>query len=368
MRVAMMLSLILLTVLTAAAPYQQPADAEQITALVADMEAAVLAGDAETYLSYVDLRESIFATEHTNWVTDWAEDDFLTEFSLAVHNIVVEDDVARASLTMTWATSLPEQPGQTAVFLAQFTFLDGEWLYAGEYWETTETEHFIIHTVPGLQSTVDFLLPNLPLIYENVTVGYGYVPDTQMQIKLYASREAMGATILLSLPLISGWNEPGESLKVIGFETDRLSMIVAHEFTHFLTFEQAGGQPLMPWWALEGVAVLLAEPFDRRGADAYDAGRMATVRYWLENDEFAAWDTIADFEVTPVQLWRNVYPQGYAFMRFVTEVYGAETRIEWLHLMGPELGIDAATEAVFDVSFDVLDQEFREWMLAFDAG
>ncbi|HET9852985.1 MAG TPA: hypothetical protein VFP56_10825, partial [Candidatus Limnocylindrales bacterium] len=60
--------------------------------------------------------------------------------------------------------------------------------------------------------------------------------------------------------------------------------------------------------------------------------------------------------------WRNVYPQGYAMVRFVTQRFGRDSRNAWLAKMATEMDIDAATPAVLGLSFDDLDSAFREWL------
>jgi hypothetical protein len=72
---------------------------------------------------------------------------------------------------------------------------------------------------------------------------------------------------------------------------------------------------------------------------------------------------MAVFEVTPLELWRYVYPQGYAMVTFVTEAYGAPKRNAWLAAMATEMTIDEATPAVLGVSFDELDGAFRAWVV-----
>ncbi len=338
---------------------------EAIVALVADMEAAVMAGDAEQYLSYVDLSNETFAVEHTNWANDWAETDFLTQFRLDVSDIEVDGDVAMATMRLSWSTNLNHQPGDVAVYPVQFRRIEGQWYYAGEYWETIETEHFLVRYMPGLEDTVDLLLPNLDDIYNSVTSAYEYEPQRPMEIKIYPRPRPLVANTLLSLPLIAGWNEPAESLKLQADNTERLPAIVAHEFTHFLTFDQANHQPPhIPWWLNEGIAQVLAEPFVSPTVDTNEAIRY--VQSLVVDNALAPWEEMADFETTPVRLWRYVYPQGYAFVRFVTETYGPEQRNQWIHAQATEMTLDEATQTTFGISFDELDQQFREWLAVFE--
>ena len=69
------------------------------------------------------------------------------------------------------------------------------------------------------------------------------------------------------------------------------------------------------------------------------------------------------FETTPQELWRFVYPQGYAMVRYITETYGEAKRNAWLASMATEMDIDAATPAAFGVTFDQLAADFVDWAI-----
>jgi hypothetical protein len=340
----------------------------QIEQLVAGMEAAVLDQDAETYLSYVDLSDENFATEHTVWTKDWSEEDFLTSFELDIENLEIEDNTATGDLTLAYTTDIEEQPGFVAEFPVVFTYDEkGEqWLYAGEYWTTTETDHFLVHASPGTEMVVEFLIPQLNDIYESVTESYGHIPERAMEIKLYNTREALVASAQLSLPMFNGWNEPNESLKIFPASRERLATTVAHEFTHFLTFDQAEHeQPVMPWWLAEGIATYIGQDFDLGGPALYIDNYLLPVQQLVEDDALAEWRAMERFWETPVKYWRYAYPQGYSFVSFVTETYGEDLRNEWLASMATEMTIDEASQEFFDLAFEELEADFREWILEF---
>jgi hypothetical protein len=363
-----MVALAVIALLGVGSPAALQDDVAAIESLVANMETAVLASDAELYLSYVDLSDANFAVEHTNWVNNWAEDDYLETFSLDVSDIEIDVDIALATLEMNWVTPLFPPPGETAVYPVEFHFDDetGQWLYGGEYWITTETEHFIIHTVPGLERVTERLTPKLPNIYDTVTANYGYVPERQMEIKIYDSQSALGATTLLDLPLISGWNEPAESLKITASERSSPEGVVAHEFTHFLGFEEAGQEHTrMPWWLSEGIADYMAGEF----SDPSEGDEtVLSLKAYVAQRSLVDWELLADFEETPVELWGFVYVQGYAFVRYITQTYGEDRRNEWLRLMATEMDIYEASEVVFDRTFDQLDRKFQSWLSEFRRG
>jgi hypothetical protein len=341
----------------------QTSDQQQIVELVDKMRAAVVAQDKTLYLSLVDPHDPVFALEHTRWADEWSKDAVVSEFDLKVRNVVVNADEATADLAVTWTAT--GQSRRTADYPVQFRRdSDGVWRYAGEFWHDTETEHFRVHAAPGLEDAAKAVIDMLPDIYAYVTKTLAYTPSTNMQIKLYASSEALVATTLLSLPRIQGWNEPGESLKIWAIDKQSPSpSTLAHEFTHFLSFELAGtAHSRMPWWLEEGLASYVGSYFEE---PKQRDGRLRLVRDWADSGKLVSWERISDFAATPVSLWRYVYPQGYAFVRFVTEVYGDDARNTWIKAMCKEASLEEATHTAFSLSFDQLDARFREWLKNF---
>lgn len=333
---------------------------QQIETLVDQMQQAVLAGDKKTYLAHVDLSDPVFAVEHQRWVDGWSAQP-PTSFRLTVEKPEVNGTVAEGNLTMRWSTR--DQPEiMEASFPAEFHLdKEGNWRYAGEAWTTTEVEHFRVHTWPNTQE-IDFKLSqDLPKIYAHVTTSLNYQPDHVMEIKLYDSEAALIANTLLHLPHAHGWNEPGESLKLVADPNDTLlNSGVAHEFTHFIEFEWAGtAHSRFPWWLSEGLAVYVGSHFEPQ--ERIDE-RLNRVRESALGDNLLDWNSISDFETTPVELWRPLYAQGYAFVRYVTEIYGVDQRNEWLRVMATEMDLEQATQAVLNTSFDQLDAQFRVWL------
>jgi hypothetical protein len=338
----------------------QAADAA-ISALVASMAAAVRAGDRAGYLALVDLSDPVFALEHGRWADDWSGPNPPRSYSLQVADIAIEEPAATARLTVTWMGQADEGP-RTATFAVRFANGARGWRYAGEDWVTTQAAHVRIQVAPGLEDEVPEIVADFPAIYDHVTATLGYEPGAALQIKLYADAPALVANTLLSLPDIRGWNEPGEALKLqVGDGDPPLSPVIAHELTHFLGFDRAGThRSRMPWWLDEGLASFAGAHFE--GAQAPD--RLAQVIEWQAAGELAPWDAMAVFEEAPRELWRFVYPQGYAMVRYVTERYGEAVRNDWLAAMATEMDIDGATPSVLGLSFDALDAAFREWLSA----
>ena len=335
-------------------------DEAAITSLVTAMENAVQRQDRDAYLNHIDLSDPVFAREQAYWVDDWKRIRTLDELAMRVSTIRVEGDQATAALEIGWT-----QPGGTsrsARFPARFVRgTDSAWRYAGEAWVTSETDRFRVHAFPRMERAARKLTAALPALYRHVTTSLDYQPLSTIEIKLYDTPDNMGATIALSLPPIHGWNEPGQSLKMLARpDTMPSPATLAHELTHFVMYDMAGTTyGNYPWWLAEGVAQYMA-------SDYWDAKQSADtlqqVRDLSAAGELVDWSAISDFETTPVPLWSYVYPQGYAFVVYVTERFGPDERNVWLKDMAVEMGLDAASQAALGTPFEALDREFRAWL------
>ena len=338
-------------------PTSDPNASPEIVALVAAMEGAVLAGDRDAYLALIDLSDPVFAAEHTHFADDWIANP-PTAYILSIADVVVDGAAATGALTVNWEAA--EQDMRRAELAVRFTQVDGAWRYAGEDWVTQEVEHFRIHVAPGLEAEFPVISESLPDIYEYVTTHFAWVPTTDMEIKVYTGPAELVAMTWLSLPDIRGWNEPGEALKLQLDPASSPTSTIAHEFTHFLEFNRAGTQrSRMPWWLSEGIASFFGYHYQEPGSAEL---RIQQVRDWAANGELADWDAMAIFEETPLELWTNVYAQGYAFAAFVTDTYGEAQRNQWLAAMAVDSEIADATQDVLGMSFADLDAQFVEWL------
>jgi hypothetical protein len=328
----------------------ETAEQENITALVAAMQSAVVAGNKEEYLSYVDLSDPIFAIEHSRWADGWAKIPPLN-FALQVRAIKLSSS-ATAALTIRWKMAASDEQERVATLTVRFTRSPGgSWRYAGEVWIPFQSEHFLVKVMPGLEDVAGELAPELPEVYSHVTGSLDYTPSRNPEI----------AMTLLNLPNIGGWNEPGEALKFRAARYDpSLKGGIAHEFTHYLTFDRAGtAHTRMPWWLDEGLATYVGSRFDAEGrADE----RISQVREWVEEGSLADWEAMSDFEATPLELWEYAYPQGYAMVRYITERFGEDTRNRWVAAMATDMEVKQATSEILGLPFDELDRSFVEWI------
>ena len=328
--------------------------------LVASLAAHVQVGDKAGYLELVDLTDPAFGLEHSRLADEWATLHPVPDYRLDLTDLDVDGDTATGTLTANW-TNFQALP-RAASWAATFSKGQEGWRYTGEEWLTTDVPHFTIKMAPGSEDQLENVTQDLPAIYDHVIDTLDYTPAGTLEIKVYADAPALAANTLLSLPDVSGWNEPGEALKLrVNPEDPYLTPTIAHEMTHFTNFDRAGTQRTkMPWWLDEGIAVFVARKFDLIKEQTDTATEL--VAAWHANGELVDWDRMAVYETTPQELWRNVYPQGYVMVRFVSSKFGRDLRNQWLAKMATEMDIDAATPAVLGVSFEDLDKAFREWL------
>ncbi len=345
---------------SAAAQDGAGADEAAIDAVVEAMAQAVATQDSAAYLALVDLSDPVFASEQRYWAEDMADAGPFDRFALRVDQIAVEGDAATARLDILWAL-LPDTSYREAALPVRFVRTADGWRYAGEVWALLETDRFRVYALPGLEPVAQQVMAALPGLYDYVADHLDYSTFSVMQIKLYDTQDALGAAVGLSLPPILGWNEPGESLKLLVENGEPpTDATLAHEMTHYLTFDMAGTtHGGYPWWAEEGISDLIASHYWPQGRAQR---QIETVRAARERGALPEWSAIADLEATPVALWRYVYPAGYAFLRCLTETYGESARNDWLRALADSPDLDAASQRAFGTSFEALNSAFLTWL------
>lgn len=347
-------------------PVAERSAAEAIARLLGAMQSAIFTRDAAAYLALVDLEaDPTFGLEHTRWVEDWDSGPAnILQFALAVRNLTLNEagDAAVGDLNVAWSTLGGVQVSRGADYPARFTRdAAGQWRYAGEYFAlSAATEHFDVLAMDGLEAVLAEVVGYLPDVHARVTAALDHTPAGRQVIKLYANPWALVATTRLSLTEpISGWNEPGEALKLVGAAA-RNEATLAHEFAHYITFDLAGTtRGGYPWWVAEGLAEFAASGF---WTGAERIARIAAVQERRRSAGLVAWDDLSVFEETPESLWPYAYQQGYAFVRFVEETYGAAARNAWVRAMAAGDTLEAATQAAFAVSFQEANAAFLGWL------
>jgi len=215
---------------------------------------------------------------------------------------------------------------------------------------------------PGFEDVAARIVQVLPDVRDHVDEGFGGRIDRVQEVKLYPNMKHLQESIYLSYTDgLSGWNEPGESIKLLvspRSSASRLRSLLAHEYGHVATFEFGPHANDMPWWVLEGVAELSSERFAGGGRDAD-----AMVIQWSRRDRLSAWDDLADFHTVQASTRRDlqaqVYKQGQHMLGYISERFGREGRNKWLRAMSQGKTIDEATRETLGMSFADLDEQWR---------
>lgn len=334
----------------------------QLEQLLSTMAAAALAGDQSRYLQCISLVEPVFATEQKNWAADLAEHlPELFELTLASEP-ALDGDAAIAEIQFVW--QMPGGRSRSVAYPARFVMSDGRWLYAGEDWKLVEGERLTVMYLGPSDAIARAAAEVFPEVRQSVTAEMDLLDDARFaehvqQIKIYPSLAHLQKSIYLSYsePL-AGWNEPGESIKLLASRRmgrRALRPVLAHEFGHVASFEYGPDAIRMPWWILEGIAELVAEPWSQ---NASTTDRI--VREWARIDDLRDWEDLADFRGEAANHTWHVYRQGHHMMRFVTERFGAAARNRWMIAMAKGADLEQATRDVFGMSFSELDRLWRE--------
>lgn len=330
---------------------------QEIDSRLRAMEAATLAGDRAAYLACVWKSDPIFFTEQENWAADF-EFHVPTAFSLSLGEAdpVEAEGWAECELTMRWA--MEGKPEREVSWPARFVETEEGWLYAGEKWSVVKGDRVEVRCAPGLEDVARHAVDVFPEVRAHVEPGFELEVPGDQQIKMYGSMTHLQASIYLSYEDgLSGWNEPGEAIKILsagpGGGKFFLKVLLAHEFGHVCTFVMGDKATGMPWWVAEGVAELAAEKF----ASGDAAARIA--RRWARRGGLAPWDQMADFRNTPDKYQMHVYKQGQAMVGYISERFGRTARNGWLRELTRGATLEEASAAALGVSFAQIDKDWR---------
>ncbi len=334
------------------------ADVATLHTLIDRMTRAVLATDVAGYTSCVDTSDPIFLQEQKNWAKD-LERKPVEVFSIKAENIrTLNQHQVIADLTMNWKIKDAGSP-RFLKFVARFVDRKGQLLYAGEHWKVLEREGVRVFFDAGRENIASMICDIMPDIRKHVHNGFALTIDRAQEIKLYSSMSHLQQSIYLSYTDgLSGWNEPGESIKMIASahpDKEGMTSVLAHEYGHVCTFELGPRANDAPWWVLEGVAELSSEFYDDNGQFAQRA-----VRRMAKNGRLRDWASLSDFHNTKQADMQMVYTQGHAMLGYISERFGREKRIAWLRAMATGSSIDDACMAIFDLSFADLDTQWRD--------
>lgn len=344
------------------------AAAEQsIRGTLATMQDAIARADSGAYMALIDPADPVFAEEQRKWARDLRTRPVASVRFQPVGAPEFRDDGAwTVPVEMAWI--LPgEEAERRVAYDALFRPVglpEGAWVYAGRAWQEIHGPGVRIMITPGDANAAEMaehLAQRVHDLLGSVELELEQKLSAEPTFKIYPDMSSLQASIALSYTSsLGGWNEPGESIKLLGragFAGPRMEPTVAHELGHAVSFEYGPSIMHAPWWVLEGIAEIAADPFRTRALDAV-APRLA------RRGELIDFARLADFRGEAMNHARQVYTQGRSVMVYLTERYGRTPRNDWIRAMAGGDTLDAATRAVFGISFDQLDSDWRAWLQA----
>lgn len=309
-------------------------------------------------------------------------------------------DRAVFELEMSWEITVPLADGETGEpdhlvrsvsYPVVFERQGERWLFKGERWveirgddeahgeDSTDkaegnddapppnaaaaasTRDNVVLCFPGYEELAQRIAEVLPAVRARVDQGFGAEVPHRQVVKIYPTMRHLQASIYLSyVDGLSGWNEPKESIKVLGDpNATRASLrpLLAHEYGHVATFEMGPKATDIAWWAIEGVAELSAEGFRRNSMRRVET----RVLQWAAEDALAPFAQITDFRNTPRQYMSRVYTQGHHMVAYIAERFGRARLNDWFRAMANGSSMDDATRTVLGVEggFGALDTDWR---------
>jgi hypothetical protein len=324
--------------------------------LVSKMQTAILTQDKSAYLELMDLSDPIFKVEHERFIDDWMQNR-VSQLELDVRLLGEKTDSADGLLT--WKYLNKDKDQITSSYRAVFHKIEDKWLYAGEFWQRLQAENIDILFMPGLNAQAQQVLEILPEIIKHVSSSLEFRSQRLTTVKIYDSQESITQNVGLSWTVFGGWNEPNEAIKISSYQGNSISShVLAHEMTHNYAFEHFGSHSF-PWWLDEGLAEYVASKYWN---ESKLKKRLNTVSNWASNNMLEPWENISDLNTTPTRLWDFVYVQGFAFVHYLSTIYGQGARNRWLSEISSGKSLTQAAQIAFGASFEQVNQDFKTWL------
>ncbi|MDF1810218.1 MAG: hypothetical protein P1U42_11045 [Phycisphaerales bacterium] len=353
-----------------------PADSIEsirVNQVIEGMQSAITKTDIGAYMALIDTTDSFFATEQRAWISDLQKHPVNDiELSIAWNEPVrIQDDgSAIAPLEITW--HIPgEELNRLFAYQARFEPIassQGQWIFAGRAWDifNDETKGVRVYADSVHEDLANLCADRVENLRDQIAVNMGFdysnTAPKEVVVKVYPEMSSLQASIYLSYTDgLSGWNEPGESIKILGrenFPTNRLDPLLAHEIGHAVSFEFGPEINLAPWWTLEGIAEVAAGLF----RDSWDSKNKRISNLAKENN-LRDWNLLADFRGEANNHARYVYLQGWSMIDYIDRIHTVENRNKWFTKLGAGATLEEATQSTLNMSFDQLDTNWQQSLL-----
>lgn len=340
---------------------------------IAHMEEAALRGDPDAYLQNIWDGDTTFWTEQLRWAQDWREHR-LDHFDLALHGIQeLSPTTAEARMVVLWSQQESSDDGEAGGTTVSVIFYkDGDhWLYGGENWKTISSDGILLNYFSNElidnQPQADAVAEYLPGVYNQITREFDFVPEQPAEIKIYETRPMLQTMTRLSMPQITLWNEPGESIKVTLGPSNipPLEVDIAREYTRYILFQMSGdSHGGFPWWLEDGIAEYgcsLFRTLSQRNRIIENVAARAAAN--TDEQRLEDWMSLGETRFEPHSAdYSAVVAQSYTLILYISETHGSDARNAWIKALAGGQSVEDATQEHLGISFADLDAAWREWL------
>ncbi len=205
-----------------------------------------------------------------------------------------------------------------------------------------------------------------PAVYNQITREFDFVPEQPAEIKIYETAPMLQTMTRLSMPQITLWNEPGESIKVTLGRSNvpPLQVDIAREYTRYVLFQMSGGSHGgFSWWLEDGIAEYGSSLFrtlsQRNRIVKNVAARAAANTEEQRLEDWASLETPLDPHSAD---YSAVVAQSYTLILYISETQSKEARNAWIKAIAGGQTVEEATQEYLGISFADLDAAWREWL------
>lgn len=336
------------------------------------IESAVLDQDAGAFMAIVDISDPVRTQEIRAWFADLNRNPVM-DFEITPIDGVRYGPLftpAKIPVEIRWrleSDSIERSLSQTLTLVPLNRNADSPWLYAGKYWGgpvLSDEEGLRVFSEKKHATLAEDVREIVPAILRAIERDLDLMLSEPLTIKIYPDMQALQYSIAPGyINPISGWNEPGESIKILGRDdvsAERISSLLAHEIGHAVSFEFGDQTINAPWWSLEGIAELVADEYRSTPPEI----RIVRIAKQVAQGDRRTWDQLSDFKGEALNHSRYVYSQGWSMVRYITMSFGKKARNAWFTEMGQGASVEEATQSALKISFDDLDRAWEAEMIS----
>lgn len=333
---------------------------EKVERVVASMNAALSSGDAPGFVGRVNPLDPDLIEEWRYWINE-AGDDRVSRPAVRLSSITsVAPQEVTAALELRWHLDGERVTQRIDARFVPIGTPQGDWAFAGRVWVVDES-------AGGLRVLADevcaehasIVLERTGAMLDRARGTLGIDTTRPLTVKLYGSAGDLQRSIAPTYTHpVSGWSEPGQSVKIHvspGTHPDRLIEVLAHELGHFVSFAHGEAIRSAPWWALEGAAELVSDPYKGVPVDK----RQRAVGLLVSNNDAVAWDDLRSFDDETMSRALYVYTQGWSMVRYIHDTHGRDGLGDWFERLGEGETLDDATRGALSMGFRDLSAAWR---------